>query len=212
MYQHQISERQQFAYPPYTRIMQFKLMHTDAKFTKEAAVYFAGLLRERFGKRILGPEEADDSEDSREIHSPDIFENGRDAIPQTIEKSCVGMHRLTRRTRKLSKGQISDRRRSPIGYPPHHQSPRLAELISISQLILQKNATTRQMAQGASIERYASVTGWVNSARRACNPILASGLERLAPYFRSPLMMHPMCASWARIWWCLPVSSFTSSR
>jgi len=57
MYQHQISERQQFAYPPYTRIMQFKLMHTDAKFTKEAAVYFAGLLRERFGKRILGPEE-----------------------------------------------------------------------------------------------------------------------------------------------------------
>ncbi|MEQ9186434.1 MAG: primosomal protein N' [Cryomorphaceae bacterium] len=57
MYQHQISERQQFAYPPYTRIIQFKLLHTDAKFNREAAGYFAGLLRERFGKRILGPEE-----------------------------------------------------------------------------------------------------------------------------------------------------------
>ena len=57
MYQHQIAERQQFLYPPYARIIQFKLMHQDAKFNREAAQFFAGLLRERFEKRVLGPEE-----------------------------------------------------------------------------------------------------------------------------------------------------------
>jgi len=57
MYQHQIAERQQFLYPPYARIIQFKLMHQDAKFNREAAQFFAGLLRERFERRVLGPEE-----------------------------------------------------------------------------------------------------------------------------------------------------------
>jgi primosomal protein N' (replication factor Y) len=57
MYQHQISERQQFVYPPFVRIISFKIMHPDAKFNKEAAIYFAGLLRGYFKGDVLGPEE-----------------------------------------------------------------------------------------------------------------------------------------------------------
>lgn len=57
MFRHQIAERQQFSYPPYTRLIMIKLMHQDAKFTREAAGYLARLLRERFDKQVLGPEE-----------------------------------------------------------------------------------------------------------------------------------------------------------
>ena len=47
---------------------------------------------------------------------------------------------------------------------------------------------------------------------RACRQMPPSGLERGAPYFRSPLMGQPMVESWQRIWWWRPVSSSTSTR
>lgn len=39
----------------------------------------------------------------------------------------------------------------------------------------------------------------------------AVAVERGAPYFRSPRIGHPIFDNWARIWWCLPVSSSISS-
>lgn len=38
-------------------------------------------------------------------------------------------------------------------------------------------------------------TGWTNSTRREWSEMLPSGLLRGAPYFRSPFIGHPMCAS-----------------
>ena len=42
-------------------------------------------------------------------------------------------------------------------------------------------------------------TGCSKERERAWREMLPSGLERGAPYLRSPLMGHPMCASWHRI-------------
>ena len=52
---------------------------------------------------------------------------------------------------------------------------------------------------GASTHTGCLLTGWTNSTRRAINEMLPSGLLRRAPYFRSPLMGHPMAANWQRI-------------
>lgn len=57
MYQHQLSERQQFSYPPYVRMIMFQLAHPDAKLVREGAVHFGLLLRKHFNKQVLGPEE-----------------------------------------------------------------------------------------------------------------------------------------------------------
>ena len=43
-------------------------------------------------------------------------------------------------------------------------------------------------------------TGWMNSALRECRQMPPSGLERGKPYFKSPLIGHPILASWQRIW------------
>jgi len=57
MYQHQLSERQQFMYPPFVRMIMFQLAHPDAKLVREGAVHFGLLLRKQFSERVLGPEE-----------------------------------------------------------------------------------------------------------------------------------------------------------
>lgn len=57
MYEHQISERQMFDYPPFTRIIKLQLTHSDARFNKSAAEHLKNLLKDGLGKRILGPEE-----------------------------------------------------------------------------------------------------------------------------------------------------------
>ena len=56
MYQHQLSERQQFMYPPFVRMIMFQLAHPDAKLVREGAVHFGLLLRKQFSERVLGPE------------------------------------------------------------------------------------------------------------------------------------------------------------
>ena len=42
-------------------------------------------------------------------------------------------------------------------------------------------------------------TGWVNFIWRECSEMLPSGFERGAPYFKSPLITHPMAESCALI-------------
>ena len=52
---------------------------------------------------------------------------------------------------------------------------------------------------GASTLIFCLLTGWINSTLRANSEMLPSGLERLAPYFRSPRMGQPIFANWQRI-------------
>ena len=64
--------------------------------------------------------------------------------------------------------------------------------------------------RGASTQIVSLDTGWTNEIFRESSEMLPSGLLRLAPYFKSPLMGQPIAANWQRIWWCRPVISCTS--
>lgn len=57
MFEHQLAERSQFNYPPFSRLIRFQLSHANAQLVREAAQFFALHLRERFDTRVLGPEE-----------------------------------------------------------------------------------------------------------------------------------------------------------
>ncbi|MCK4289334.1 MAG: primosomal protein N', partial [Bacteroidales bacterium] len=56
MFNNQLIERRNFKYPPFTRLIQIKLKHKDYNVLNKAASEFAALLREKLGKRVLGPE------------------------------------------------------------------------------------------------------------------------------------------------------------
>jgi len=55
MYNVQTTERQQFKYPPYHRIIEISLRHKDVQVVKQAAYELANRLRAVFGTRLLGP-------------------------------------------------------------------------------------------------------------------------------------------------------------
>ena len=58
----------------------------------------------------------------------------------------------------------------------------------------------QEAGTGASRKISVFFTGWMKRMERAWRDMPPSGLERGAPYLRSPLMGQPMCASWQRIW------------
>lgn len=51
----QLAEREAYAYPPYARIIRLMLRHRDRELVRRTALLLAGRLRERFGRRVLGP-------------------------------------------------------------------------------------------------------------------------------------------------------------
>ncbi|MDE7413817.1 MAG: primosomal protein N' [Muribaculaceae bacterium] len=55
-YESEIEERRNFAYPPFTKIINIYIKNKDAASADIAAVIFAKKLREVFGERVLGPE------------------------------------------------------------------------------------------------------------------------------------------------------------
>ncbi|MDC1221057.1 primosomal protein N' [Salibacteraceae bacterium] len=57
LYESQILEREQFLYPPFSRLIRIQLSHQDAAFNREAANFMGNELRSIFGDRLLGPEE-----------------------------------------------------------------------------------------------------------------------------------------------------------
>ena len=57
LFNQQILEREQFMYPPFSRMIRIQLSHPDALLTKESAKYMGDELRANFGERLLGPEE-----------------------------------------------------------------------------------------------------------------------------------------------------------
>jgi len=57
LYEHQMLERREFGYPPFTRMIKLELAHKDAVLTRTCAETFSKMLRAQLGDRILGPEE-----------------------------------------------------------------------------------------------------------------------------------------------------------
>ena len=54
-YQHELTDRQKFGYPPFTKVINIYLKHRDDATVGELAVRYSGLLRQVFGTRVLGP-------------------------------------------------------------------------------------------------------------------------------------------------------------
>lgn len=56
MYCSQIAERRVFRYPPFCRLINITLRHSDAQTLNAAATFFANTLRQTFALRVVGPE------------------------------------------------------------------------------------------------------------------------------------------------------------
>ncbi len=56
MYEEQMSQREQYHYPPTNKIIKISLKHKDYNSLNEAATWFGKALRNVFGAQILGPE------------------------------------------------------------------------------------------------------------------------------------------------------------
>ena len=54
-YQHELADRKQFGYPPFTKVINIYLKHREDATVGELAVRYSGLLRQVFGTRVLGP-------------------------------------------------------------------------------------------------------------------------------------------------------------
>ena len=56
MYRSQVEEREMFGYPPFTRLIRINIRHKDRDSLNEFSAILGSILRESFGKRVLGPE------------------------------------------------------------------------------------------------------------------------------------------------------------
>ena len=55
-YKSELEERKRYNYPPFTRIVNIYIKHRDDNSLTEMSVRFSNMLRQVFGKRVLGPE------------------------------------------------------------------------------------------------------------------------------------------------------------
>ncbi len=51
----EMKERLEFKYPPYYRLINLELRHKEPKIVNEAAAFYAKILRQKLGERVLGP-------------------------------------------------------------------------------------------------------------------------------------------------------------
>jgi len=56
-YKREMDLREQFSYPPFTRLIQIRFKHKDVAVVRQAAHYFADSVRSIFGNRLLGPDQ-----------------------------------------------------------------------------------------------------------------------------------------------------------
>ncbi len=56
LYESEISERKQYCYPPFYRLINITIRHIDKSMTEYAANWLAGQLKASFGEMVLGPE------------------------------------------------------------------------------------------------------------------------------------------------------------
>jgi len=57
MYNDEIAERERFSYPPFSRMIFLYLKHKDSNVIDHASATLANILKGKFGKRVLGPEQ-----------------------------------------------------------------------------------------------------------------------------------------------------------
>ncbi|HLP12242.1 MAG TPA: primosomal protein N' [Flavobacteriales bacterium] len=55
-YEGELPERKKYFYPPYSRIIEIELSHKDEDHLAKASKYLANILRDKLGKRLMGPE------------------------------------------------------------------------------------------------------------------------------------------------------------
>lgn len=55
-FKHEMQERKKFGYPPFSKVINIYLKNRDDNALTEVAVRYSSLLRQVFGKRVLGPE------------------------------------------------------------------------------------------------------------------------------------------------------------
>jgi primosomal protein N' (replication factor Y) len=56
MYKDQLSQREQYGYPPFTRLIYIYLKHRDEALLDRLSQRYAAILRKVFGERVLGPD------------------------------------------------------------------------------------------------------------------------------------------------------------
>ncbi|MFZ1824414.1 MAG: primosomal protein N', partial [Chitinophagales bacterium] len=54
-YEKELDERRQFNYPPFTRLIRITIRHKEKELTYAAMEFLANNLRQKLGKRVLGP-------------------------------------------------------------------------------------------------------------------------------------------------------------
>lgn len=96
LYNQQLTERERFNYPPFSRLLQISVRHADANLINNAADDLAQRLRKLFGKRLLGPEYPNVSR-IRNLYIKNIlikFEKGiaLTKAKQEIQNTIVQMH------------------------------------------------------------------------------------------------------------------------
>ncbi len=75
----ELEERRHFGYPPFTRIINIYIKHRDDNSLTEMSVRFSNMLREVFGRRVLGPKPGR-CPYSTALYPPNCIKNGNIGI------------------------------------------------------------------------------------------------------------------------------------
>jgi len=88
-YNYVLNERFKFRYPPYFRLIEITLKHKEADFLNEAAAELAKELRNKFGRRILGPEYPLVSRIKNEYLKKILFKLEKDHSLEALKKELL---------------------------------------------------------------------------------------------------------------------------
>jgi primosomal protein N' (replication factor Y) len=95
-YNHEINERKQFGYPPYTRLIILELKHADAPTLRQAALLVYQSLSQKWGSRIYQPAEPAVNRIQNRFRVQVMIKTERDpgvlqTIKADIKKACSDM-------------------------------------------------------------------------------------------------------------------------
>jgi len=105
LFQEQMTERKQFSYPPFCRLILIKLRHADPDKLNIAADKLAALLKPVFGQRVLGPEYPIVSRIKNLYIKQFIIKFGRTTNPAKVKAlvaECLNKFSADRTTKSVS--------------------------------------------------------------------------------------------------------------
>lgn len=106
LYNNEISERKNFKYPPFYRMIQLDVKHKDPEKLFQQAEYLAAELRKHFGERVIGPEYPLISRIRNYYIKTIHLKFERDAVSLNKAKDAIRNIILQFQTTKLSTGSI----------------------------------------------------------------------------------------------------------